>query len=428
MSTVKKSNIETIILALFKEKTEVTVKDVMQELGTLDESKRRAVIRVLNSLIERQIVTAKGVARARVYILVSRQETARISYNQDFLRLYEPNKTMYLSTAERKELYDIGVSENVIRPAGTYARNILSKFLIDLSWNSSRLEGNTYSLLQTQRLIEFGENAEGKDIVEAQMILNHKAAIEYVVESADEDKISSRIVLSIHALLSENLLGNPASSGKLRQISVGISGSNYVPLDNPYTLRENFEVFIEKINLIRDPFEQSFFALVHLSYMQAFEDVNKRTARLVANIPFVRKNLKPLSFIEVDKGAYASALIKIYEKNDFNDFKELYISAYKKSCQRYSAMQQAMDNSSMFRFQHRLIIHEIIRFIVINEIAGADIVSVIKDKIKTLKLPADEEARLLEIVETEILSLHEGNAARFKIRPSEFKHWKALQS
>ena len=422
-----RNNIEATIHALFREKSEITVRDVIQRLATTpaaNGSVRRAVARVFSSLIERQVVMAKGAARARVYVLSSDTKTSRINYNPDFLKSYEPNKTMYLSAAEREELYDVGISENVVRPAGTYARGILSRFLIDLSWNSSRLEGNTYSLLQTQRLIEFGENAEGKDIVEAQMILNHKAAIEYVVESADEDKISSRTVLSIHALLSENLLGNPMSSGNLRQIAVGISGSNYVPLDNPHALRDNFEIFIDKINLIKDHFEQSFFALTHLSYMQAFEDVNKRTARLVANIPFVKKNLKPLSFVEVDRAAYSAALKKIYEKNDISDFKKLYISAYKKSCQRYSAMQQTMDDSAAFRFKHRLAVHDIVRFVVLNEIEGANVVSVIKEKIKALQLPGAEEARLLEIIETEILSLHEGNIARFKIRPSEFTRWK----
>ena len=116
---------------------------------------------------------------------------------------------------------------------------------------------------------------------------------------------------SIHALLSEGLLGNPKAIGRIREIKVGISGSNYVPLDNPHQIKDCFELFVQKLNLIKNPFEQSFFSLVHLSYLQAFEDVNKRTARLVANIPLIRKNLRPLSFTDVDQGNYAKSLQRL---------------------------------------------------------------------------------------------------------------------
>lgn len=120
------------------------------------------------------------------------------------------------------------------------------------------------------------------------MIINHKAAIEYIIESVAEEKINMHTVCSIHALLSENLLGDSSASGRMRNIAVNISGATYMPSDNPHILQEYFQLFIDKLNCINDAFEQSFFALVHLSYIQAFEDVNKRTARLVANIPLIK--------------------------------------------------------------------------------------------------------------------------------------------
>src|SRR6202035_367630 len=123
-------------------------------------------------------------------------------------------------------------------------------------------------------------------------------------------------VFSIHALLSENLLGDSSASGRIRQIAVGIGASTYMPLENPHVLNDCFQAFIEKLNAVRDPFEQAFFSLVHLSYMQAFEDVNKRTARLVANIPLIKKNLKPLSFTDVDREVYVKSLLGVYEKID----------------------------------------------------------------------------------------------------------------
>lgn len=146
------------------------------------------------------------------YLSKSIQGRTPVGYNQDFLKSYEPNRTEYLSAAQRAELLTVGRVENAVHPAETYARNILNRLLIDLSWNSSRLEGNTYSLLETKRLIELGENAQGKDASETQMILNHKGAIEYIIDSAAETEITSHGICSIHALLSENLLGDPSAS------------------------------------------------------------------------------------------------------------------------------------------------------------------------------------------------------------------------
>jgi Fic family protein len=299
--------------------------------------------------------------------------------------------------------------------------------LIDLSWNSSRLEGNTYSLLETKRLIELGEAANGKDASEAQMILNHKAAIEYIVDSSTEESISSHDVCSIHALLSENLLGDPGASGRVRQIAVGIGGTTYLPLENPHALRECFDLFIDKVNRIEDPFEQSLFSLVHLSYMQAFEDVNKRTARLVANISLIKKNLKPLSFIDVEPYAYVKALLGIYEKNDISLIRDLYTWAYHRSAQRYTAVQQAMGEPNLLKLKHRAAIQEIVRTIILEKVEGTQVVQKIKSFIEAQPLPKADRHKLFNVIETEILSLHEGNIARFKIRPSEFQAWRKLQ-
>jgi len=140
----------------------------------------------------------------------------------------------------RQHLYEIGQSSDDHRPAGTYARQIFNRILIDLSWNSSRLEGNTYSLLETDRLLEFGEAAEGKQAKESQMILNHKAAIELLVEQAREVGFNSYTICNLHALLSDNLLADSRACGKLRVIPVGISGTVYIPLEVPQLIQEFF--------------------------------------------------------------------------------------------------------------------------------------------------------------------------------------------
>ncbi|MGR3951587.1 MAG: hypothetical protein QRY74_01510 [Chlamydia sp.] len=145
------------------------------------------------------------------------------------------------------------------RPAGTYARKIYQRLLIDLSWNSSRLEGNTYSLAQTEQLLATGEEATGKNWMDTQMILNHRDAIEFIVEMAEEININRHTVLNVHALLSNNLLLDPKACGRLRQIPVKIGQSVYHPIEVPQLIEEQFQLIIQKAAAINNPFEQSFF-------------------------------------------------------------------------------------------------------------------------------------------------------------------------
>ena len=231
-------------------------------------------------------------ARSEVYVPVSPEAEAvkqairapiqkrqPVGYQRAFLDDYRPNVTYYLPAETRQRLVDMGRPPGDGRPAGTYARTIYSRLLIDLSWNSSRLEGNTYSLLETERLLELGEAAEGKDAWEAQMILNHKAAIELLVDQADEIGFNRYTILNLHTLLADNLLADPQAIGRLRRIPVGIGGTVYHPLEVPQLIEECFEQILDTAAAISDPFEQAFFALVHLAYLQGFEDVNKRVSR-----------------------------------------------------------------------------------------------------------------------------------------------------
>ena len=453
--------LEAAILRLLSEAPEISVRSIADVAGLSGkyDANRKAIRRALNSLEEQDLIVPAGAGRSRVYVLKKAAATVEsvdnepykgieistesqsllqyiskdinerepIGYNQDFLRSYKPNKTYYLTAQQRGHLNKVGQIEAVVRPAGTYAKNILNRLLIDLSWNSSRLEGNTYSLLETKRLIELGETANGKDLAEAQMILNHKAAIEYIVESAEENRITSQEICSVHALLSDNLLGDPSASGRLRTIIVGIAGTTYIPLENPHLIRECLDLFIEKVNEINDPFEQSLFSIVHLSYLQAFEDVNKRTGRLVANIPLIRKNLKPLSFTDVQQTAYVTALLGVYERNDISLVRDLYVWAYTRSSQKYTAIQQSMGEPNVLKLKYRTAVNEIVRSIILEQIPGSHIVQIIKESINSKIHDETDRAALFNLVETEFLNLHEGNIARFKVLPSEFQTWGKLQ-
>lgn len=158
--------------------------------------------------------------------------------------------------------------------------------------------------------------------------------------------------------------------------------------------------------------------------MQTFEDVDKRTARLVANIPLIKRNLKPLSFVDVDQQDYVLSLIGVYEKNDVSLLRDFYAWAYQQSSRRYSALQQTMGEPNLFKLKHRNVIHNIIRTIVIENVPAKELVKTIKKLIALLELNQEDAAQLFQTIETEIISLHEDNIARFKIRPSEFQRWK----
>jgi len=375
-------------------------------------------------------------ARAEIYIPVSQEgkvirEVIRLSipdrrpvgYHREFLDDYRPNETYYLPEQTRQRLYEMGRSPEAELPAGTYVRQIFNRLLIDLSWNSSRLEGNTYSLLETERLLELGESAEGKDAREAQMILNHKAAIELLVEQAAEIGFNRYTILNLHALLSDNLLAEPQACGRLRIMAVGIDGTVYHPLEVPQLVEECFLQILDTAAAIRDPFEQAFFIMVHLPYLQAFEDVNKRVSRLAANIPLIRNNLCPLSFVDVPERAYIDGMLGVYELNRIELLRDVFVWAFQRSCARYSAVRQSLGEPDPFRLRYRAPIAEIVTEIVRGRINRKAVTAFIKQRALE-HIPREDRARFIEVVETELMSLHEGNIARYKLRPSEYQNWR----
>ncbi len=345
-----------------------------------------------------------------------------VGYQGSFLEAYQPNQTFYLPENLRHELEALGQVGLSRLPAGTYLRQVMDRLLIDLSWNSSRLEGNTYSLLETQRLLEHGENAEGKGTRETQMILNHKAAIEMLADDAGEIAFNRYTICNLHALLSDNLLPDPGASGRVRSRPVGISGTVFHPLAVPQQIDERFEMILKKASMVRSPFEQAFFVMVHLPYLQPFEDVNKRVSRLAANIPLVRHNLCPLSFVDVDSYDYIGGLLGVYELNRVEYLRDVFAQAYRRSCARYSAVRQSLGDPDPFRLRHRAVIGSLVREVVQGGMDKRSAARWISDK-SADSIPQAERAKLIEVVETELGCLHAGNIARYRLRPSEFDGW-----
>ncbi|MDX8431755.1 MAG: Fic family protein [Candidatus Algichlamydia australiensis] len=428
------------------------VDDILSKIN-LSLSKRVLQRRIANLLSDRRLV-AEGRNRARRYklpcitkktslekqletsitVLLSSegkkieahvrspiQKRNYTNYNRKFLDDYIPNKTFYLDELTREELYDLGRSQDGYYPAGTFAREIFEPLLIDLSWNSSRLEGNTYSLLETDRLLKLNEPVKGKDIEDTQMILNHKEAIEFLISLGENITVNRYTVLNLHALLSQNLISNPKACGRVRTIPVGIGKSVYMPLSIPQILEECFDQIIYKADAIKNPFEQAFFLMVHLPYLQPFEDVNKRVSRISANIPFIRENLSPLSFVDVPKDAYISGLLGIYELNRIELMRDVFVWAYTRSCHRYAAISRIAGEPDPNRLKYHKAINRIIFKVVekkLDKLRAHQYIE--KERVKAA--PQDQE-KFVEMVETELMALHEGNIARYRITPKLFEEW-----
>ncbi|HEX9503496.1 MAG TPA: Fic family protein [Patescibacteria group bacterium] len=355
-------------------------------------------------------------------VYLPEQQRTPVGYNREFLELYQPNITNYLSVEKTDQLLRWGQTPGRNQTAGTYAKEILQRLLIDLSFNSSRLEGNTYSLLDTERLIRLGEEAENKSALEAQMILNHKDAIEFLVQSAEEIGINRYTILNLHALLANNLLPDPAAPGRLRTHEIGIGRSVYTPLAIPQLIEEMFELMLSKARQILNPFEQAFFLMVHLPYLQPFEDVNKRVSRLAANIPLNSHNLIPLSFVDVPDDLYIRGMLAVYELNRVELLRDVFVWAYERSSARYATVRQSIGEPDVFRMKYRQAMRELITAVVssaMNQVAAGTFINH-----RAASIPEKEREKFIEYVETELLSLHEGNFARYYISPSEFVRWK----
>ena len=374
--------------------------------------------------IRAEVVPALSRAGAEIREYVRQPLAARhpVGYERRFLESYRPNETSYLSRAEHERLHEAGRPVVAGQPAGTYARQILNRLLIDLSWNSSRLEGNTYSLLDTTLLLEIGEEAEGKQRLETQMILNHKEAIEFLVDDAGTIGFNRHTIRNLHALLAENLFADSRAAGRLRNFTVGVEGSIFQPLITPALIEECFDQILATSAAISDPFEQSFFVLVHLPYLQPFDDVNKRVSRLAANIPLIRANLVPLSFEDVPRDLYTEAVLGVYELQRVELLRDVFIWAYGRSAARYAAVRQSLGEPDPFRLHYRSELREVVAAVIRERMnqkqATAHVATWTGEHIEQ-----EHRERFQQVAERELLSLHEGNFARYRVRPSEFEAW-----
>jgi len=272
-----------------------------------------------------------------------------VTYQRDFVDRYIPNATWLMPQALADELHRAARLQEQ-QPAATYARKVLEQLLIDLSWSSSRLEGNRYTLLATEELFKRGGAGTDADAV---MLLNHKAAIEFLVEAVPMQGLSSALVRNLHAVLMQDLLADSDALGAIRRKVVNISDTVYVPTQVPALLHDMLDRIIEKARLVKNPIESAFFLWVNLAYLQPFEDGNKRTSRLAANIALMLYNCAPLSFLDVEMSDYARAMLGVYECCDVALAVDLFAWAYRRSIKKYAVVKGSLGAPDPTRLRYR---------------------------------------------------------------------------
>ncbi len=260
--------------------------------------------------------------RARIRKPLS--DRRQVGFDRKFLESYEPGVSQYLSGPILSRLHAIGRTPEA-GVADLHARSILDRLRVDFAWASSRLEGCSYTQPETETLIMFGKPAPGRHALETRMILNHDAGIAMLVRNAGKIGLDAFSLRKLHAVLS------PDS----RHGAMEIPGTVFNPPSMPQFIEENFLLFLEKAAVITDPFEQAFFVMVQLPYLQPFANASKSVSRLAANIPLFRHNLCPLSFVDVPGLAYTEGALGVYELGRIELLRDLFVWAYERSCLRY---------------------------------------------------------------------------------------------
>lgn len=319
--------------------------------GLAEAPNERTLKRIIADCVQKGYIIVKGKGKATRYSLSAQAQltmpldietyftndvddrVVQESFNFQLICDILPNVTLF--TTEERERLNVAhrvFLNNMSTLSDIEYRKEMERLGVDLSWKSSQIEGNTYSLLETERLLKEKETAQGKTKEEAVMLLNHKDALDFILDCPDYLKeLSVRRIEDIHSILTKEL----AVGSGIRKRRVGITGTNYRPLDNELQIREALEETCRLINGKEDIFEKALLALVLLSYIQPFTDGNKRTARISSNAILMAWGYCPLSFRTVDSIDYKKAMLMFYEQNNIAAFKQIFIEQYEFAVKNY---------------------------------------------------------------------------------------------
>lgn len=337
------------ILSFIEKKGDVSVGQIMEKVAKeLEKVTRMTVSRDLEKMLKLNLIQRKGSGRSVTYHLSpqysmlkdidvekyfsveSDQREIKMAFNFDIFGQF---RNIFTDDDKKKlnklnEIY----KEKVKNITADVLEKELERLNIDFSWKSSKIEGNTYTLLETEQLIKNQQGAVGHSKEEAIMILNHKHALEYIGSKKSEfQSISVAKIENIHSLVVDNL--NVAKN--LRRSLVRITGTNFKPLDNEFQIREALENTCELVNQTKDIFEKAVMLMLLIAYIQPFVDGNKRTSRLSGNAILQSFNSCPLSYRSMDEIEYKKAVLLFYEQNNISYFKELFIRQFKFAVENY---------------------------------------------------------------------------------------------
>ena len=341
---------QSIILDYINKHTSSSRLEIEEYVASVDDkSSKNTIIRDLDVLLKNNYIKKTGSARSIKYQPANNNEllikydvenyfkgdfdNRKIKYPQFNFDIYNNLKNLF-SDNEIKKLEDINkIYTNKINAlSDTILKKEYERLLIELSWKSSQIEGNTYSLLDTEALIKENIEAKGHKKEEATMILNHKKALEFIFDSKDYFKtITLKKLEELHALLTNDLGVNKG----LRKSPVGIVGTNYKPLSSQLKIKDAVEKMITAINSTDNVIEKALIAVIMISYIQPFEDGNKRTGRILANAILFSNGHCPLSYRSVSESEYKKAVILFYENNSIDYFKELFVEQFKFAVEKY---------------------------------------------------------------------------------------------
>lgn len=309
------------------------------------------VKRILASLVDAGSAIVEGQGRATRYSVSPQAQVTmeldidtyyqkemderevQTSFNFELINNILPQVEIFTAEEnERLNALQAQFTHNLEGITPTQYRKEMERLGIDLSWKSSQIEGNTYSLLETEKLLKEKQTASGKTKEEAVMLLNHKDALDFILDMPEYlEEISVRRIEELHSILVKEL----GVDTRIRQRRVGITGTNYRPLDNEHQIREALEDTCRLVNGKKNVFEKALLTLVLLSYIQAFADGNKRTSRITSNAILIAYRYCPISFRTVDSVDYKKAMLIFYEQNNISAFKKIFIDQFAFAVQTY---------------------------------------------------------------------------------------------
>ncbi|KPV39943.1 hypothetical protein AN478_07040 [Thiohalorhabdus denitrificans] len=275
------------------------------------------------------------------------------------IEAYIPGETRLLPPEAAEEAR--ALSDASLEIGDTINQTVFRRLMIDTAWSSSLLEGNTYTFGETEDLIEKGEAAEGRSAEETRMIRNHADTVDFLVKNRALLEPNTATLRGLHKLLARDLLESPEEEGNLRGGEVAIARTAYFPSPDLLTVEAGFEGIGRKAPEIPDPYEQAFFLLLAVPYLQPFLDVNKRTGRMAANLPLLRQGLAPLSYFNMDREAYLRGMVEFYELGTTSIMTRVFLDGYRSSVERYRTYFQTIAGKESVARDHRNTIRELVK-------------------------------------------------------------------